>query len=85
MNELSALLEAIAATSIYFKAEIVVSYIKSHSLRIEWIEANPALAKIVTSGLLKTFSLETLFEANRNNKNFLRDVENHISKQLLAG
>ncbi|MBO9201879.1 MULTISPECIES: hypothetical protein [Niastella] len=85
MSELSALRSGISATSIYFKAEIIVSYLKNHTLPIAWVDANPALTRIVTTGFFKTSHLESLFESARNNKTFLKDYEEYISKQLLLG
>jgi hypothetical protein len=82
--ELSVLIQGIAHIAIYFKVEIIISYLKDHSLRTEWVEANPALSRMITSGFFKTLNLETLFESCRNNKVFLHDFEDHISKKLLA-
>lgn len=83
INELSALCKAASPAPVYFKVEIVVSYLTTHSLQSKWVDANPALVKIVTSGVLKTMSLESLFDTHHTNKPFLKDVESFISKQLL--
>jgi hypothetical protein len=85
MSELAALLSGISETSVYFKVEIIVSYLKDHSLQTAWIDANPALARMVTSGFFKTSYLESLFASGRDNKIFLKDLEGYISKQLLTG
>ncbi|THU40455.1 hypothetical protein FAM09_11380 [Niastella caeni] len=84
-HELSVLNQGISHIAIYFKVEIIISYLKDHSLKTDWVEANPALSRIITSGFFKTSNLESLFESCRNNKAFLTDFENHISKELLAG
>jgi hypothetical protein len=83
--ELSAINQGISHISIYYKVEIIVSYLKDHRLKTEWIDANPALARMITSGFFKTARLESLFESCRNNKVFLTDFEDYISKQLLTG
>src|SRR5688572_4030933 len=83
--ELSALNQGISDIPIYFKVEIIISYLKNHTLKTEWIDANPALARMITSGFFKTSRLESLFESCRNNKVFLTDFEDYISKQLLTG
>lgn len=70
--------------AIYFKVEIIISYLKDHSLNADWIEANPAFARTITCGFFKTSHLESLLESCRNNKVFLKDVEDHIRKELLA-
>jgi len=85
MSELAALRSGISNISIYFKVEIVVSYLKHHMLAITWVNANPALARIVTSGFFKTSHLESLFESARDNKFFIMGYEEHISRQLLTG
>jgi hypothetical protein len=83
--ELSALNQGISHTAIYFKVEIILSYLKDHCLKTDWIEANPALTRMVTSGFFKTSHLESLFESCRTNKVFLDDLENYITSQLLTG
>jgi hypothetical protein len=85
MSELAVLRSGISDISIYFKVEIIVSYLKNHTLSIAWVDANPALSRMVTSGFFKTSHLESLFELARDNKNFLTDFEKYISKQLLTG
>ena len=85
MSELAVLRSGISDISIYFKVEIIISYLKNHTLSISWVEANPALTRMVTSGFFKTSHLESLFESARYNKYFLKDFEDYISKQLLKG
>ena len=85
IHELSAVIQATSQIAIYFKVEIIVTFLKDHRLKAEWIDANPALTRMVTSGFFKTFHLESLFECHRSNKVFLKDLESYISKQLLTG
>jgi hypothetical protein len=82
-HELSVLNQGISHLPIYFKVEIIISYLKDHSLKTNWVEANPALSRMVTSGFFKTSHLESLFESCRNNKVFQNDVEEYISRLLL--
>jgi hypothetical protein len=82
-HELFVLNQGISQIAIYFKVEIIVSYLKDHSLKTDWVEANPALSRMITSGFFKTSHLESLFESCRNNKIFLNDFEEHVSRQLL--
>ena len=69
--------------AMYYNVEIIVSFLKNHCLKTTWIEANPALARMITSGFFKTSHLESLFESCRNNKVFLNDFEEYISRLLL--
>ena len=82
-HELSVLNQGISHIAIYFKVEIIISYLKNYCLNIAWIDANPALTRMITSGFFKTSHLESLFESGRNNKVFLNDLEDYISRQLL--
>lgn len=84
MSELAALRSGISDVPIYFKVEIIVSFLKNHTLPIAWIDANPVLTRMITSGFFKTSYLESLFESARDNKIFLQDLEDHINKQLLT-
>jgi hypothetical protein len=83
VHELMGIKEGIAHLAIYFKAEIIVSYLRDHSLQTAWIAGNPALAKLVVSGDLQTSNLEGLFESCRNNKPFLKGLEDYLQIQLL--
>lgn len=85
ISELAALRSGISDTSIYFNVEIIISYLKNHTLPIPWIDANPVLTRLVTSGFFKTSHLESLFESRRDNNIFIKDLEEYISRQLLTG
>jgi hypothetical protein len=41
VKELNALKERTAQIPLYFKTEIIISYLKNHSIKDDWIEANP--------------------------------------------
>jgi hypothetical protein len=83
MDELSTLSQGVSQISIYYKVEIIVSYLKNHCLKTDWIHANLPLTRMITSGFFKTSHLESLFESFRNNKVFLKDFEDYIAKQIL--
>ena len=83
MSELSALKRGTSDTPIYFKVEIIVSFLKNHSLQVVWVEANPSLTRMITSGFFKTSNLESVFDFGRNNTSFLKDYEAYISNQIL--
>ena len=83
IHELSVLNQAISHISIYYKVEIIISYLKNHSLKTDWVEANAPLARMITSGFLKTSHLESLFESCRSNKVFLKDFEDYIGRLLM--
>lgn len=83
VKELSALNEGTAHTPVYFKTEIIISYLKNHSLKNEWITANPKLADIMINGLFKTKHIESLFDYCRMNQSYRRSYENYIQQQVL--
>lgn len=83
MSELSALKRGTSDTPVYFKVEIIVSFLKNHSLNVAWVEANPSLSRMITSGFFKTSNLESIFDAGRNSKSFLKEYEAYISNQIL--
>ena len=65
-----------------FKAAIIISFLKNHSLLNEWIAANPQLVKLVTSGLLFTGAIEALFLDCRENLLFKNQFEAHLISSL---
>jgi len=83
MKELSALAKLTAHSPVHFKAEIIISFLKNHSLKNKWIEANPVLAELMISGSSATTHIESLFESARNKKDFLLAYESYIQAQLL--
>ncbi len=83
VKELSVLKQETAHTPIYFKAEIIISYLKSHSLKNDWIEANPKLTKLMTANSFATTHLESLFAYCRNNLPFQRGYEKYLRNKIL--
>lgn len=68
----------VSHTPIYYKSDIIISFLRDHSLKNEWIEANPVLTKIVTSGSLVTRHIEQLFDACRRNIPFRTQFEKYL-------
>ncbi|WP_276503262.1 hypothetical protein [Terrimonas pollutisoli] len=71
-----------AGSPLFYKEEIIISFLKNHSLRNDWIDANPQLTKLVTSGQIFTGNIESLFEACRDNKTFSDELENHLTERF---
>jgi hypothetical protein len=65
-----------------FKTGIIVSFVKDHSLKNEWIKANPALTEMVTSGALPMRHTEALFESCRYNPLFRKQLEEFLIRGL---
>lgn len=63
-----------------FKAEIIVGFMKNHSLDNEWMNLNPQLTELVTSGSLSSRNIEALFESCVNNHTFRQQLEDFLKK-----
>ena len=65
-----------------FKVDILISFLKGHSLENHWTKANPKLTDLVTSGTLFRGSIESLFKSCRSNPVFGQDLENYLKKEF---
>ena len=68
-----------------FKAEILISFAKTHSLKTEWIMANPKFVALVTSGVLPIANMESLFEASSKHFFFQQQLEQYLTRRFQAG
>lgn len=80
--EIAGMLKAISHIPVYYKRDIVISYLKDHSIKNEWIAANPDLATLLVSGKVSTTHIEALFECCRWNKAFRFDLEQYLKRKL---
>ncbi|MCD6063340.1 MAG: hypothetical protein K0R82_1251 [Flavipsychrobacter sp.] len=67
----------------YHKCEMVIGYLKDHSLKMRWIELNPDIAAVLTAGELHSGNIEALFEACKTNRPFRAAYEGYIKQILL--
>jgi hypothetical protein len=65
-----------------FKPEIIVSFLKDHSIQNSWTIANPDLTALVTSGSLFTGNIESLFESSRTNPGYRQDLEKYLMEKF---
>jgi hypothetical protein len=82
VTELTKMISDVKEHPVYFKRDIIISYLKDHSIKTESIDANPFLVKQLTSGVLTTGHIERLFEGCRWNKTFRLDFESYIKAKL---
>jgi hypothetical protein len=82
-EELFFLNKEIVNMPVYFKTEIVISYLKNHSIKNEWIKANPELVKFLLSGSFITKHTESLFDFCRFKPAFCDDFESYMKRTLL--
>lgn len=64
------------------KVSIVISILKDHCIKTEWLNDNRQLAKLLTSGFLGTTHFEALFNSSRNNPGFISGLEAYITFKL---
>ena len=83
ITELTELNNALNDLSETYKKEIVISFLKKHSLDSDWITANPELTGLITSGTFTTGHMESLFESSQTNKEFQQQYENFILQTIL--
>jgi len=78
--ELNTMNKELVETSIYYKEDIIISYLKDHRIRRDWIHANEKLVEMIISGSFPISNIELLFESSRANKTFTQDLESYIKK-----
>ena len=64
------------------KSAIIISYLKDHSIRVDWLKNDNQLTQAITSRSYDTSHIEALFEGCRNHKVFLHDFEDYITTQI---
>ncbi|SHH90472.1 hypothetical protein SAMN04488109_5970 [Chryseolinea serpens] len=67
-----------------YKADIIISFLKDHMIKSEWVLADPELVALITSSQAGTKNLERLFASSQKNIPFLFGLENYIRKILLS-
>jgi hypothetical protein len=82
INELEEIGRNTSRMSSDFKNEIIISFLKDHSLQVDWIAKNPKVAKFMTSRSVCTSHLESLFQSCRGNDSFLSGFEEFVKKKL---
>lgn len=77
-TELAALTKGIRFMPGYGKVQATVSFLKNHSVKTEWVKANPVLIEMIRFGAFKVGRIEDMFESCRHNSAFLADYEQYI-------
>ena len=82
-QQLTVLKDAITPLPAEHRAEIIISYLKWHSIKTEFAEANPRLTEVMVSNTYATDHIEGLFGACKEHKVFQQGFEAHLAKRLL--
>jgi hypothetical protein len=64
------------------KADLIISFLKDHMIKSEWVRADPELVALIRSRQTATKNIEQLFAGCRKNVPFLLGLENYIRKIL---
>jgi hypothetical protein len=83
-KELKMLKDAAGQIPVYFKGEIIISYLKKRSIKSEWIKANPELVTFMCDYSSKTTHIESLFDFYRLKQVTLNSYEKYIRNFFLA-
>lgn len=59
-------------------AGILISFVKYHSMRTQWVNTNPGIAKMISSKTLPVENMESLFSSTTNNLLFQKHLEEYI-------
>lgn len=81
-DEIRIINEKTENVSSVFKSDIIISFLKDHSLKKHWIEQNPQLTEMMTSGILLAGGTEVLFASCINNPVFRQDLENYVNELI---
>lgn len=64
------------------KAAMVISFLRRHALRMNWVHQNVPLTKAIVESKRETESIQQLFEAHKDNESFCKDLEHYIELWL---
>lgn len=64
------------------KSDIIISFLKTHSLQNDWIKESTHLSKLVSSGELFTGDTESLFASARGNAAFVGELETYLKEKF---
>lgn len=65
-----------------FQIEMLLSFLKGHSINTEYVNSNPQLAALISSKILSFKNLEALFESSQNNPVFRQELELYVKAWL---
>lgn len=66
------------------KTEMILSFVKHHSISSQLAKDYPELATLISSKSLPLQVMEELFESSRRNATFRNQLEDHIRNTLLT-
>ncbi len=81
-DELQEIFKATGSFSARDKQYIIISFLKNHSLKNEWIRAHPELTSLFTEQQFATSHIEALFDSCKDNLPFMHSFEDYIRNNI---
>jgi hypothetical protein len=81
-DELDQIFKATASVPFNKKEYIMLCFLKTHSLKNEWITDNPELTTLFTNGHFKTSNIDALYESGRHHSKFIESFEDYIKRSI---
>lgn len=66
------------------KTEMILSFVKDHSIRSQQVKDYPVLAKLISTKTLPLHVMEELFESSKQNLLFRKQLEDYIRTYFAA-
>lgn len=66
------------------KAEMLLSFVKNHSISSQLVSDHPKLAQMISTKSMPLQVMEDLFESSKTNQSFRKDLEEYIAAYLKA-
>ena len=66
------------------KTEMLLSFVKDHSINAELVKQHPKMAKLISSGTVPLRVMEDLFESSGKNPLFRKELEEYIRAYIFA-
>ena len=82
-ESLTRIVEQLTSYSSEAKTEMILSFVKHHSISSQLVNDHPELATLISSKSLPLQVLEELFESSKQNSLFRKQLEDHIRKFFL--
>ncbi|MCU0335119.1 MAG: hypothetical protein MUF62_08720 [Chitinophagaceae bacterium] len=82
MAELQTLFTRLLPYKSNVKADMVISFLRRHALRMVWVRQNIPLAKAIVNSRDDTAAVQQLFETHKENEAFCKDLEAYIELWL---
>lgn len=81
-KDLDVLVTSMAKLPSLQNKDMLLSFVRDHSMNSDWVSANPVLAEMISTNTLPVKNLETLFASCRQNLPFRLQLEEYIAQRF---